>query len=254
MSTSPRKRPASEALVAGGWSSSSLASRSSAGRPASAAGICAVPADGGHASRAEEISDLYDIVFAIAVVIFFAVEGLIVWSILRYRRKPGDTELPPQTHGNNLVEIIWTLIPTVIVLYLFVDLVADAEQRRRHRARQARTSRSAPSPASSSGSSSTSTRTASQVATQTIPLGRGRRRHGRPGRQERSTSPSTARDVIHAFYVPRFLFKRDVVPGPARTIRVHGRPRTDAGQTFRGQCAELCGIGHRDDALRRPRA
>jgi plastocyanin len=51
-------------------------------------------------------------------------------------------------------------------------------------------------------------------------------------------------DVIHAFYVPQFLFKRDVIPGVNNqfdlTLDV-----SDAGQTFRGQCAELCGIGHR---------
>src|SRR5712671_6681752 len=116
MSTSPRKRPASEALVAGGvvvlliaivglvfWSGAG-----SALSPPKAATI-----------QAEEVRRLYDIVFAIAAAIFLAVEGLIVWSILRYRRRPGDVDLPAQTHGNNLVEALWTLIPTVIVLYLF---------------------------------------------------------------------------------------------------------------------------------------
>src|SRR5437667_4492220 len=65
------------------------------------------------------IHDLYNIVFAIAAVIFFLVEGLIVWSVIRYRRKPGDDELPPQTHGHNLAEVIWTVIPTIIVFFLF---------------------------------------------------------------------------------------------------------------------------------------
>ena len=117
MSTSPRKRPASEALVAGGvvilliaivglvfWSG---------------AGSSLYPPQPATA-QAQEISDLYDIIFALAVAIFVAVEGLIVWSILRYRRRPEDVDLPPQTHGNNLVEALWTVIPTVIVLYLFV--------------------------------------------------------------------------------------------------------------------------------------
>src|SRR5690348_5345049 len=67
----------------------------------------------------QEIRDLYDVVFGIAVVIFLVVEGLIVWSVIRYRRRPGDDELPPQTHGNNLAEIAWTLIPTAIVIFLF---------------------------------------------------------------------------------------------------------------------------------------
>ena len=60
-------------------------------------------------------------------------------------------------------------------------------------------------------------------------------------------------DVIHAFYVPQFLFKRDVVPGRIN----HFEFKVDddeAGQTFRGQCAELCGTGHRDHAVRRARA
>ena len=71
-------------------------------------------------TQGKAIRDLYDIVFVIAVAIFLLVEGLIIWTVLRYRRKPGDNELPPQTHGNNLAEIIWTLVPTAIVLFMFV--------------------------------------------------------------------------------------------------------------------------------------
>ncbi len=51
-------------------------------------------------------------------------------------------------------------------------------------------------------------------------------------------------DVIHAFYVPQFLFKRDVVPGELNQFDFKVN-EADAGQTFRGQCAELCGVGHR---------
>ena len=69
--------------------------------------------------QAREIKQLYDIVFYIAVAIFLIVEVAIVYTVFRYRRKPGDDELPPQTHGNNLVEIIWTVIPTIIVAVLF---------------------------------------------------------------------------------------------------------------------------------------
>ena len=54
----------------------------------------------------------------------------------------------------------------------------------------------------------------------------------------------TSPDVIHAFYVPQFLFKRDVVPGRVNQFDFTVN-EADAGQTFRGQCAELCGAGHR---------
>ena len=50
-------------------------------------------------------------------------------------------------------------------------------------------------------------------------------------------------DVIHAFYVPQFLFKRDVVPGRDNAFDFIVEPEF-AGQTFRGQCAELCGTFH----------
>ena len=53
----------------------------------------------------------------------------------------------------------------------------------------------------------------------------------------------TSQDVIHAFYVPQFLFKRDVVPGRVNQFDFKV-DAADAGQTFRGQCAELCGTGH----------
>ena len=66
---------------------------------------------------AESVFTLYNIVLAMGTVVFLGVEGFIVYSVFRYRRS--DDRLPPQTHGNTLVEIIWTAIPTVIVLILF---------------------------------------------------------------------------------------------------------------------------------------
>ncbi len=59
-------------------------------------------------------------------------------------------------------------------------------------------------------------------------------------------------DVIHAFYVPRFLFKKDVVPGPKENTFEFTVDPAEAGQTFRGQCAELCGAVPRRDDLQRP--
>ena len=66
------------------------------------------------------VRELYTTVFAIAVIIFFIVEGLIIWTVIRYRRSPGDDTLPAQTHGNNVAELAWTIVPTIIVAFLFV--------------------------------------------------------------------------------------------------------------------------------------
>ena len=70
--------------------------------------------------RGAEIRNLYDIIFGIAAVIFFIVEGLIIWSVVRYRRRPTDVDLPPQTHGNAIAEVVWTVVPTLIVAFMFV--------------------------------------------------------------------------------------------------------------------------------------
>ncbi|MDQ2964900.1 MAG: cytochrome c oxidase subunit II, partial [Chloroflexota bacterium] len=192
-------------------------------------------------SQGQEIRNLYDIVFYFAAAIFLLVEGLIVWIVIRDRRKPGDNELPPQTHGNNIAEISWTLIPTIIVAFLFyiswqtlntVDTVsatpdltvkAIAGQFRWQFVYLAEDG-------------------VTEAFTQVIPDGPGGGLSVPVGRniQVQLESP----DVIHAFYVPRFLYKRDVVPGQVN--RFEFRLNDDeAGQTFGGQCAELCGVGHR---------
>ena len=79
-------------------------------------GGCMIPPEP-ETTEAESVFTLYNIIFGMAVVVFVAVEGMIVYSIFRYRRR--DDRLPKQLHGNTLVEIIWTAIPTVIVLMIF---------------------------------------------------------------------------------------------------------------------------------------
>ncbi len=238
MSSSPRKRPASEAFVAGGvvvllvaivgvvfWSGQGQTLY-----PPKAA-----------TEEGRAISDLYDLVFAIAVAIFVAVEGLIVWSILRYRRRPGDVDLPPQTHGNNMVEALWTLIPTVIVLYLFavswdtlnkVEAVSATPDVRIHVIASQFSFQFEYLDADNK-----------HIVTQSKAIGEGGGMAVPVGRNVYVTL--TAEDVIHAWYVPRFLFKRDVVPGQVNHFEFKVN-EDEAGQTFNGQCAELCGAGHRD--------
>jgi cytochrome c oxidase subunit 2 len=192
-------------------------------------------------SQGQEIRNLYDIVFYFAAAIFLLVEGLIVWIVIRDRRKPGDNELPPQTHGNNLAEISWTLIPTIIVAFLFyiswqtlntVDTVSDSpDMRVKAIAGQFRWQFVY---LAEDG--------VTEAFTQVIPEGAGGGLSVPVGRNVQVILESP--DVIHAFYVPRFLYKRDVVPGQVNRFDFRLN-ENEAGQTFGGQCAELCGIGHR---------
>ena len=69
--------------------------------------------------QGDSIRALYFAVFAIGVIVFIIVEAMILWVVFRYKRR-SDDELPTQVAHNNTAEILWTGIPTVIVVALFV--------------------------------------------------------------------------------------------------------------------------------------
>ena len=200
-------------------------------------------------NQGASIRQLYDVVFIIAAIIFFVVEGLILWTVLRYRRRPGDDELPPQTHGNTLAEALWTIIPTIIVAFLFAiswgtlnsveSLSATPELKVRAYAAQFQWQFDYYDEGGEN-----------IVYTQLVPQGEGGGMALPVEQNVRIVLES--RDVIHAFYVPQFLFKRDVVPGRVSEFDITIKPE-DAGKVFGGQCAELCGVGPSAHDLRSPR-
>jgi len=188
-----------------------------------------------------QIRDLYTIVFLVAVAIFIVVEGLIIWSVIRYRRKPGDDTLPPQIHGNNIAELVWTVVPTLIVIFLFVvswqtlnavDTTSAAPQTKiKAIAGQFQWQFDYLSDDGSKVLYTELIPLAKDGGGMTVPAGRS------------VVLGLVSNDVIHAFYVPQFLFKRDVVPGHLNQFEFTV-DASNAGQVFRGQCAELCGSGH----------
>jgi cytochrome c oxidase subunit 2 len=72
----------------------------------------------------QRIQDVYTPIFWASVVLFVFVAGLIIYASLRFRRKSDDEE-PAQVHGNNRLEITWTLIPFLILGTLFVITAAN---------------------------------------------------------------------------------------------------------------------------------
>jgi len=193
---------------------------------------------------AESVFTLYNIVFAMGVAVFLGVEGFIVYSIFRYRRR--DDRLPAQTHGNTLVEIIWTIIPTVIVLILFVLSVAtlsvveatsdpadggiDIEVRGFQWQWQFRYLDGDDNP----DNDVSVIGQPPNPPVMMVPV-------GEPVRLRLITS-----DVIHSFYVPHFLIKRDLMPVPeGESVNTMEFTVNEAG-TYGGQCAEFCGQLHAD--------
>ena len=178
---------------------------------------------------------LYNIVFFIGATIFVIVEVMIVFTVFRYRRKPGDETLPAQTHGNNLVEVIWTAIPTAIVLFLFVlswqtlnTVEAKAVSDVHVRAVAARFQWRFDYLDANGATIFSQALPVGPDGGLTLPVG------------EPVTVTLKSEDVIHAFYVPKFLFKRDAVPGRDNTFSF----TVEEPGTYRGQCAELCGAYH----------
>ena len=190
---------------------------------------------------------LYLPIFLIAVIIFVIVEGLLLYSVLRYRKRSKGDDLPEQTHGNNTLELIWTAIPMVVVFVLFVVstnvLVNDVEARAEEHGAVVDVSAfqfgwtfDYQDPAS--GDAETGTYQSLDV----IKTGGGK--EAAPEMVLPVGKPVlirlTALDVIHSWYVPAFFFKRDAIPGRVNEFEL----TIERPGTYGGQCAEFCGLSH----------
>ncbi|HMS57904.1 MAG TPA: cytochrome c oxidase subunit II [Tepidiformaceae bacterium] len=199
----------------------------------------------GITEEANKMHDLYLLVLALGGVVFLAVEAALVFMIIRYRRK--NDELPPQTHGNNLLEVIWTTIPIVIVLVLFVfsfitlvDIEHDEDpsaltvdvqgfQYQWQFTYNMNDLGRRPSGAATPPEGQVVIiGKAGQEPQLVIPVG------------EPVEFTLHSNDVIHSFYVRDFLYKLDVIPGRDNRFTVTAN---ETGE-FTGQCAELCGLDH----------
>ncbi|MGB5711741.1 MAG: cytochrome c oxidase subunit II transmembrane domain-containing protein, partial [Waterburya sp.] len=69
---------------------------------------------------AMEVDELFNFMMTIATGLFLLVEGVLVYSLIKFRRRKGDTTDGPPIEGNVPLEIVWTAIPTVIVFILAI--------------------------------------------------------------------------------------------------------------------------------------
>lgn len=191
-------------------------------------------------TQAKEVFWLYNVVLVMGGIVFVGVEGFIVYSIFRYRRR--DDRLPTQIHGNNLVELVWTAIPTVIVLILFVlsivtlnSISVQADQpgvtievdgfQWQWTFRYLDDDGDPANDASITG-------TPANPPQMAVPVG------------EAVKLVLRSSDVIHSFYVPAFMVKRDVVPLPEGQAPNELEFTVSEPGIYTGQCAEFCGQLH----------
>ena len=69
---------------------------------------------------AEKQRTLFYIIFWAAVFVFIVVEGILIYAVIRFRRKRGQVGMPAQTHGNTPLEIGWTLAPAIVLAVIAV--------------------------------------------------------------------------------------------------------------------------------------
>ena len=183
----------------------------------------------------KDVHQLYLVIMALALPVFIGVEALLIWCIVRYRKR--DDSPPKQSVGGNKSLAVFFAIPAVIVAVLF----PFGEQTLMKLENQ-------PLPQVhikvegfqwewtflylSEGifvAGQTAAVDKPQVpAVMELPVG------------ETVQIELTSRDVIHSFFVPDLLFKRDAIPG--RTTTFEFTPTTIG--TFHAQCAEFCGLWH----------
>jgi cytochrome c oxidase subunit 2 len=195
-------------------------------------------AQSGATVQGQKVHGLYVVIALMAAPVFFAVEGVLIWSLVRFRRRADDPALGPQTTGSTRALVVFFVIPAVIVAALF----GFGEQT------LASVIKQDPNPAVKiraegfqwewtfyylnegffvSGKTKTADRP-EKPAVMVLPVG------------EAVKIDLHSRDVIHSFFVPGFLFKKDVIPGRENSFTV--TPSTLG--TFRAQCAEFCGLWH----------
>ena len=185
-------------------------------------------------SEAERVRDVWTLFLLLAAAIGVLVIVLVVYCVIRFRKR--DERLPPQKHYNVPVEVVYTSVPLLIVIILFAITAVTVRTVDRVQA-------GAPDV--------TVDVLAFQWQWQFTYPDLGVTVTGTRDAQPELVLPSDSRvrfrltsaDVIHAFWIPGFRFKRDAIPGQQEEFDVDILDRTgDFPNT--GVCAEFCGLDH----------
>jgi cytochrome c oxidase subunit 2 len=179
-------------------------------------------------TQASHFRTLYDVLLIVSVPIFVLVETVVVFSVWKFRMKPGEEEKDgPPIHGNTRLEVVWTALPAILILglctYAYTVLRSNEDSKKGEMTvnvteRQFAFEFSYPQAGGK------------QIVSPILYLPK-----GRP-----VVFHIRSLDVIHSFFVPEFSEKIDAVPGITTSLRV---TPTRLG-SYPAECTELCGAGH----------
>jgi len=183
--------------------------------------------DGQEASTAApKIDDLLNVMIVLSSFVFSLVMVMLFYALWKFKAKPGDESDGEPIHGNTRLEVAWTVIPTIIVLFgagYSWSVLSDIEK--------------------TEGNPLTVDVFSQQYAWSFGYPGKGNKfvegeLHVPVNRQVKFKMHS--QDVIHSFWVPEWRIKKDNVPGITTTATV----TPDKVGAYQLICTELCGFGH----------
>jgi cytochrome c oxidase subunit 2 len=173
---------------------------------------------------AGQIDTLYDVLLICSVPVFVLVMTVAIYSVIKFRARPGDTRDGAPIHGHTTLEIVWVTIPFLMVTGLAIygwivlnDIGAKKPNELVVNVTGQQFIWNFDYPKQG-------------VRSQELVLPKDRPVHFR----------IHAKDVVHSFWVPEFRLKSDAVPGLTTTVRL---TPTRVGH-YQVVCAELCGVGH----------
>jgi cytochrome c oxidase subunit 2 len=178
--------------------------------------------------QAGNIRTLYTVLIIATVPIFVLVETVVLFSVWKFRMRPGQEEMDgPPIHGNTRLEVVWTAVPAILIVSLCTYAYTVLRSNEANKANAMTVN----------------------VTTRQFAFEFGYPEAG--GKQVLSSvlylpvdRPVVFKirslDVIHSFFVPSFSEKLDAVPGIVTTLRV----TPNAVGTYPVECTELCGAGH----------
>ncbi|HMO55998.1 MAG TPA: cytochrome c oxidase subunit II [Roseiflexaceae bacterium] len=182
-----------------------------------------------YGDQARRIYDLLIPIAWMALAVFIVVEGILLYTVIRYRRRP-DSGIPAQVHGNTRVEIMWTIAPALIVLVIAVLTFRTQAENAVMPADALKVTAVGhqwwfefkyPGEAADGGDLIT-------ASDMYIPVGRS------------VTVQLEAKDVMHNFWVPKLAGKTYMIPGKTNYITF----MAEQPGIYRAVCAEFCGEAH----------
>ena len=175
--------------------------------------------------QAERIDFTYWFATVISLFVFAVVAAILIYALLNFRVKdPNDWSDGPPIHGHTMIEVIWTIIPTILVTAIcIVSAVVLAQN-------------------SNAGADPLKVRVVAQQFAWQFSYDNGKTYYPilRLPIDRRTKLTLIANDVIHSFWVPQFAQKQDAVPGTTQTLTISPNKLG----SWPVICTELCGLGH----------